>query len=64
MGRKIGNGDGTFSGHQRRRQPHEEFEDCMGRETKIAFDESLPDEVVLTLSFTLFLALVLTLLLR
>jgi hypothetical protein len=35
----------------------------MGKETKIAFDEALPGEVVLILSFALFLMLVLGLLL-
>jgi hypothetical protein len=63
MGRKIGNRDGTFSGHQRRRQPHEEFEDCMGRATKIAFDEPLPGELVVIVLFALFLVLVISLLL-
>jgi hypothetical protein len=61
MGRKIGNRDRTFSGHQRRRQPHhEEFEDCMGRETKIAFDEPLPGELVVVVLFALFLVLVIS----
>jgi hypothetical protein len=62
MGRKTGNGDGTFPGRQRRRQPHEEFEDCMGRETKIAFDEALPGELVVIVLFALFLVLVISLL--
>jgi hypothetical protein len=42
---------------------HEEFEDCMGREAKIAFDEPLPGELVLTVLFALFLVLVVSLLL-
>ena len=57
MGKKIWNRDGTFSGHQRRRQSHEEFKDCMGRETKIAFDEPLPGELVVIVLFALFLVL-------
>ena len=42
----------------------EEFEDCMGRETKVAFDEALPGEWVLIVLFALFLLLVAGLLLR
>ena len=42
---------------------HEEFEDGMGRETKTAFDEPLPGELVLIVLFALFLVLVISLLL-
>jgi hypothetical protein len=63
MGRKIGSCDGTFFGYQRHRQPRDEFEDCMGRETKIAFDEPLPGELGVIVLFALFLALVISLLL-
>jgi hypothetical protein len=42
---------------------NEEFEDYMGEERKIMFDQSLPSEFVLILSFALFLVLVFGLLL-
>jgi hypothetical protein len=41
----------------------EEFEDYMGEERKIVFDQSLPGEFVLIVSFALFLVLVFGLLL-
>ena len=52
-----------FSEHVCRRQSHEEFEDRMGRETKIAFDEPLPGELVVIVLFALFFMLVVSLLL-
>jgi hypothetical protein len=53
----------SFSEHARRRQSHERFEDCMGRETKTGFDETLPGELVLIVVFALILVAVLSLLL-
>ena len=52
-----------FFEHRRRRHSREEFEDCMERETRVAFDEPLPGELFLIVLFALFLVLVVSLLL-
>jgi hypothetical protein len=61
--KKAANLEASFSEHVRRRQSHEEFEDCMRMETKIGCGESLPGELALIVVFALFLVAVLSLLL-